>query len=60
MPVVEPTLATEILLLSHVPPEVASLSVVVDPTHTAVVPVIDNGNAFTVTTVVARQPVDSV
>ena len=37
----------------HVPPVVASLSVIDEPTHTAVVvPVIAAGNAFTVTLVV--------
>ena len=38
-----PTLAMEVALLLHVPPAVASLSVVVNPWHTVNVPVIDAG-----------------
>ena len=39
-PEAEPILATLVLLLTHVPPEDASLSVVVPPTHTELAPVI--------------------
>jgi hypothetical protein len=39
----EPTVPTAVVLLLHVPPEVASAKVVVAPTHTDVVPVIDAG-----------------
>jgi len=35
---VDPTVATVVLLLLHVPPVIASLSVVVAPTHTVAVP----------------------
>jgi hypothetical protein len=50
MPVV-PTVATDVLLLLHVPPPEPT-SVVVAPTHTELVPVIP-GSGFTVTTAVA-------
>ena len=46
--------------LLHVPPAVALLSVVVDPTHTLVVPVITAGSGLTVTVVVTAQPVGKV
>lgn len=49
--------ATEVLLLLHVPPVVASLSEVVDPTQTLVVPSIAPGSGFTVTTVVLKHVV---
>ena len=35
-----PMVATVVLLLLHTPPDVASLNVVVEPTHTVAVPVI--------------------
>ena len=44
---VEPTVALPVLL--HVPPLVASVSAVVSPTHTFIVPVIAAGSGFTVT-----------
>jgi hypothetical protein len=40
MPVAEPITATAVLLLLHVPPVDALLSVVLDPRHTLAVPVI--------------------
>jgi len=48
---VEPIVATEPLPLLHTPPLVASLSVVVDPVQTLMVPVIADtvGNGLTVT-----------
>jgi hypothetical protein len=48
------TVATAVLLEDQVPPAVTSLSVVVDPTQTDVVPVIaaTTGRALTVTPVV--------
>ncbi len=52
----EPTVARDKLLLLHVPPEVALLSVVVRPGHTDVVPVISATAAFIVTSVIAKQP----
>src|ERR1700752_3196741 len=57
IPVAEPTLPAVGLLLLHVPPVVASVRVVLPPTHTLAVPLITPGNAFTVTTVVILQPV---
>ncbi len=59
-PVPEPTVAIDVLPLLHVPPPVASERVVVLPTQTVGVPVIADGNAETVTTSVAKQPVDNV
>ena len=44
----------------HVPPVVASLSVVFNPTHTVCVPLIVAGNGFTVTLDIAIQPVFSL
>jgi hypothetical protein len=54
----EPTVAVAPLLL-HAPPLVALLSVVEAPAHTCVVPVIADGNGFTVMVAVAVQPVPS-
>ena len=50
IPVEAPTVATPVLPLVHVPPLVPSLSVVVKPAQTIAVPVMDDGNAYTVTT----------
>jgi hypothetical protein len=55
-PVSEPIAAT-VLLLLQVPPAVASNAVVVAPEHTASVPVMAAGSAFTVIVVVTGQPV---
>jgi hypothetical protein len=60
MPVVAPTEAIPVLLLLHVPPEAALLSVVVDPEQTLSVPSMDVGKVLTVTTAVAIQPVGKV
>src|SRR5436309_1555451 len=49
MPVEEPIVATKVERLLHVPPVVASLSVVVAPAHSTVVPVITAGGATIVT-----------
>jgi hypothetical protein len=43
-----PTVATEVLLLLHVPPEVASLSELVKPGHVVADPVIAAGAGLTV------------
>jgi len=59
-PVVEPMVATEVLVLLHVPPDVPSVNVVVLPAQTEVVPEIVAGTAFTVTTAIARQPPDTL
>ena len=48
------------LLLAHIPPVGVDASVVVNPTHTFIVPVNVVGLAFTVTTAVLIQPVPSV
>lgn len=56
MPVVAPIVAVPVLLLLHVPPVVALLSVVMAvPMHTTVLPVIAAGLAPTVTTVLIVQ-----
>ena len=55
----EPIVAIVISLLLHVPPTVASVSVVVRPIQALIVPPITE-NAVTVTTVVTLHPVDIV
>jgi hypothetical protein len=52
--------AVDVLLLLQAPPEVALLSVVVEPTHVNNVPVIDVAGAVTVTVALLAHPVDSV
>jgi hypothetical protein len=52
--------ATPVVALLQVPPGVASLNVVVEPTQTIVVPVIAAGSGFTVTVVVMEHPVPNV
>jgi hypothetical protein len=59
-PVEEPTVAVVTSLLLHVPPDAASVKPVVKPTHTVAMPVMAGGSAFTVTVVVAVQPVAKV
>ena len=59
-PVVEFTVAVPVAPLVHVPPVGEQLNVVVDPAHTASVPVIAPGDVFTVTARVAKQPPASV
>jgi hypothetical protein len=59
-PLVEPTVATEVLLLVQLPPNVASLKVRVELTHTAEPPVIPAGIELTVAVAVVAQPVPSV
>jgi hypothetical protein len=58
MPVVEPTVAFPLLML-HVPPP-ASDRVVVNPAHTARLPMIAVGSGYTVTIAVMIQPVPIV
>jgi hypothetical protein len=48
IPVEEPTVATGETVLAHVPPLVASVKVIEDPTHTVLLPVIAAGAAVTV------------
>lgn len=58
-PVDEPMVATAVLLLLHVPPPVASVSVVVLPAHNELRPdMADSG--FTVSTTVAKHPPGTV
>ena len=57
---VDPTVATKVLLLPHVPPPVASVRVVVEFTHTFNVPVITAGRLLTVTTACVIQVVGKV
>ena len=56
IPVLEPAVATAVLLLDQVPPVIASVSSVVAPLHTAVVPNIAVGVGLTVRMVVAVHP----
>lgn len=58
-PVVEFTVAMPVELLLQVPPAVASVSVIVAPTHTAVGPLMAVGAGVIVMVFVARQPVPS-
>jgi hypothetical protein len=60
MPVLLPTVAIGVAPLLHVPPVVASLKVVVKPTHTLAVPETGNGVTLTVKTVVVIQLVGKV
>jgi len=55
-----PTVANDVLLLVHVPPDGVLFSVVVKPTHTLGVPVIVVGVVLTVIVFIVAQPVDSV
>ena len=48
MPVEAPTVAVPVAVLLHVPPPVASVSVILDPAHTLVGPEIATGKEFTV------------
>ncbi len=57
---VEPTVAIPVAVLLHVPPVVASASVVVALLHKVRLPVIAAGNGLTVTTAVMIQPVGAV
>jgi hypothetical protein len=52
-PVLELIVATDVVLLAHVPPVVLSVNVVVPPTQMAEAPMIAIGAALTVTTFVA-------
>ncbi len=52
-----PMVATAVLLLLHAPPAVALASVTQEPTQTSDGPVMAAGSEFTVTVVVAKQPV---
>jgi hypothetical protein len=54
-PVDAPTVATEVLPLLQVPPDVASETVVVAPVQTVVVPVIADGAPLTVIAFVEKQ-----
>jgi len=61
VPDTEPTVATAVLLLVHiplppVPPPAGSLNAVVAPAHRVVTPLIAGGSAFTVTIVEIKQP----
>jgi hypothetical protein len=57
VPVVDPIVASAVLLLVHVPPVVASLNVSVAPGQIAPAPVIDAGVPFTEKDCVTLQPV---
>ena len=59
-PVAEPAVATVVVPLAHVPPVVASVKVIVEPAHTALLVPIAAGFTFTVNVCVAEQPVASL
>jgi hypothetical protein len=59
-PVVALTVATEGVLLDHVPPAGELLSVVPTPTQVVAVPVMPDGSEFTLTVTIRAQPVDNV
>ena len=50
IPVVDPTVATDVAELAQVPPAVPSVSVIVAPTHTVPLPDIAAGEEVTVST----------
>ncbi len=50
------TVAVAAVLLAHVPPEVISVSVIVLPVHTALLPEIPAGGALSVINEVIEQP----
>ena len=54
------TIATAVLLLLHEPPDVRSVSTVVDPRQMLAAPLIGNGGALTVNKAVDAQPVGKV
>src|ERR1039458_142704 len=63
MPLTTPvpdTVAVPGMLLFQIPPVVDSNKVMVEPSQTVCNPEIGNGTAFTVTTIVAMQPVGRV
>jgi hypothetical protein len=57
--VLELTVATDVVLLDHVPPP-EPVSVVVEAAHKLEAPIIAEGVAFTVTVIVFVQPPDNV
>ena len=60
IPLPEPTAAIAALLLLHVPAPDTSPSVIVEPAHTGLFPVIAPGALVTETIVVAMQPDDAL
>jgi hypothetical protein len=54
------TVATDVVTLVQLPPEVASVSEVVLPAHTYKVPEMEEGNEFTLTVKAVPQPVRNV
>jgi len=56
----DPTTASDVLLLLHVPPPGVPVKVVVCPVHTVERPVIGDGVELTVIAVVVKQPVGNV
>ena len=57
IPVLDPTVATNELLLLQVPPGVASVKTDEVPVQMPVLPVMPAGRSFTVTIVVVKHPV---
>jgi hypothetical protein len=59
-PVVGSIVPAVVVLVDHKPPGTEFVSVVVDPAHTVKEPPTAPGKVFTVTTVVAAQPVEGI
>jgi len=59
MPVIDPIVATLILLLDHVPPDVPSINVLAVPWQSVVVPEIATGERLTDNTVLDVHPVEN-
>jgi hypothetical protein len=59
-PVVEPIVATDVLLLVQIPPDVGLVSVSVAPMQIGDVPDIADGSGFTVATMVTKHPVPKI
>jgi len=55
-PDVAPTVAMDVLLLLQLPPDVASVNVIVDPVHTVLLPDIADTPLVTVIDFVTMQP----
>ncbi len=60
MPDEEPTVAVPVALLLQVPPVGELAKVIVEPTHTAVGPVITAGNALTLKIAVVLHPIGDI
>ena len=60
IPLADPIVITEVLLLLHVPPDMPSLKLIVIPGHILTTPLTAAGDGLTVAIAVAIQPVGNV